>query len=233
MPEPGRHESLVEDHFGCCETCFDVAERPLRNRLAFGQLALARRREILRGPLERPKVDPLIRDIAVAARVRAAREQALQRVDCERQLFVRDFNLLERVARELFGVGRNRQYRVPNEQRLVRENSLLRRRGSLDLVGRQHTVDTGHRERSARIDVRHASVRHGARQHLQEHHAVDAEILRVFGFTGHLCVDVGRREVLAKQFVGHMSSRKWNCSTRRRPSHDTPRGPPGRSVTDD
>ena len=80
-----------------------------------------------------------------------------------------------------------------------------------DFVGRQHAMDAGHRKRRARVDARDARVRHGARQHFEEHHAVDTEILRVFGFAGHLRVDVGRREILAKQVVGHVSSPRWNA----------------------
>ena len=73
------------------------------------------------------KIDAVVRDVAVRARVGPAREQALQRIDRERQLLVRDLDLLERVARELFGIGRYGENRMADEQRLVRENRLLRR----------------------------------------------------------------------------------------------------------
>jgi hypothetical protein len=211
VPEARRHESLVEHELRSGETRIDVAERPFRERLALRQLSVLGAREILSRPFDVLELDAL-HDITVRARVRPAGEQALQRVDRERQLFVGDLDLLEGVARELLGVGRDGENRMADEQRLVRENRLLRRRRVRDLIGPQNAVHTGHRERGARVDARHSRMRHGARQQLHEHHALGTEVLGVLRFARHLRVHIGRREILAKQVVGHVSSKRVECA---------------------
>ena len=84
-----------------------------RERRPLRQLPVLARREILRRPLDDLKIDARLRDVAVRARVGPAGVQALQRIDGKRQLLVRDLDLLERVARELLGVRRHGEDRMP------------------------------------------------------------------------------------------------------------------------
>ena len=115
MAESGRDERLVEHDLGGREAGVHVAEGPFRDGRAHRQLPFAGRGEVLRRPLHGLEIDTEVRDVAFRARVRSAGEQALQRIDGERQLLVRDLDLLERVARELFGVGSDGENRVADE----------------------------------------------------------------------------------------------------------------------
>ncbi len=117
--------------------------------------------------------------------------------------------LLERVRGELLGVGRDRENRLADEHGLVREDRVLRHREARHVVGREHAVHARHRKRRARVDTGYARVRQRAREKLAEHHAVDAEVLRVLRAARDFGFDVGRGEVLAEQLVGHRRAPRY------------------------
>src|SRR5215470_20168556 len=70
-------EALVDHQLRRLEPGLDVAIGPFFGRLASGQLVVARRCEVARLPLQRLEVDLGGGDVAVRARIRPTREQAL------------------------------------------------------------------------------------------------------------------------------------------------------------
>jgi len=113
------HEALVEDELGGLEAGLDVAVAPFLGRLAGRQLVVAGRGKITRFPLQGLQVDLRRRDIAVRARIGAAREQALQRIGHVRQLLEIDLDRLDRVGRGGLALGCDRQDRMPHIEHLV------------------------------------------------------------------------------------------------------------------
>ena len=87
--------------------------------------------------------------------------------------------------------------------------------GAGQVVGGQDRLDAGHRQRRARVDARHARVRHRAEQQLREQHAVGAVVLGVLRLAGDLRDEVGRRVVLADQLAVSAMITLSACAQRR------------------
>ncbi len=182
----------------------EIAVAPRLGRLAHRQLAVVA--EVAGLPLHGLQVDLRRGDVAVGPRVRSARIQAVERVHHVRQLLEIDLDLLQRVRRGGFVHGRERQDRIADEEHLVLlQDRPLRRRELRHVVGSENAEHARHLQRFRRIDAADLRVRHRAGQQLAEHHAFGAEILGVFRPAGDLCHDVMRLEVLADQFVCHVT----------------------------
>src|SRR5690606_4460583 len=122
----GGDERLVEHERRLGEARVDIAVGPLLHGPAGRKLILADGGEVLRGPLEARDL-AAVDDVAVRAGIRAARIQALERIDRERQLLVVDANPLERIRRELLALRGDREDRLADEEGLVRQDLVLRR----------------------------------------------------------------------------------------------------------
>ena len=116
-----------------------------------GSLSSPARRKVAGRPfdlLQLRRADQAVVDgVAVGARVGAAREQALQRIDRERQLLEIDLDEVDRVLRDLLGVGRDGQDRLADPHRLVGQDRLGRRRQRGTSCGRQNAEHARQRER--------------------------------------------------------------------------------------
>ena len=113
-------------------------------------------------------------------RVRTARTQTDQRIDRERQRLELDHDLLDRFGRGQFVDGRDGENRLAFVHRLLRQRcvrpacwrltfspSVRARLRARQIVRRQDRLDAGHRQRGARVEARHARVRHRAEQQLR------------------------------------------------------------------
>ena len=212
------HERLVEHEVRLREARLEVTVRPLEHGLAGRELAFFRARKVAGGPFRglepRRAAQTVVDDVAVAARVRSARIQALQRIDGERQFLEIDLDLVDRVLRERLRLGGDREDRLADEHRLVCENRLGRRRLGRDVARAQNAEHARHRERLGRVDVADPRVRHRAQHQPAVNHAFGAEVLGVLSLAGDLAVDVGRDEILAQQLVGHRANppRREHCA---------------------
>ena len=164
--------------------------------------------------------------VALRARVGAARPQAVNRIDDERQRLELDVDRLDRERSGELVDGGDGENRFALVERLVRQAALgLRRRlhafaergacsGARHVVGGENGLDAFHRERPARVEPRDARVRHLAAEQLGEQHAFDAIVLGVLRLAGDLGDKVGGRVVLADQLrVSHI--RHSSCVLRR------------------
>ena len=151
--------------------------------------------------------------VALRARVRAVGPQAFNRIDDEGQRLEFDRDRFDRLGRCHLvdrGDGENRLALI---ERLVGQAALgLRARlhafakrradgGAGQVVGGEDRLHAGHRQRRARVELLDARVRHRAEQQLGEQHAFDAVVLGVLRLARDLGDEVGRRVVLADQFV--------------------------------
>ena len=152
-------------------------------------------------------------DVAVGARVGPGWEQARERIDDVRQRLVLDLDAVDGFLRQLLAARRDGENAIADEQRLVREYRLGRRRRGRHVVGREHGDDAFHRERFGRVDL-DARVRHRAREQAAEQHAVGAKVLGVFGAARDFGLQVGRREIVTEKRVGHELSPR--CGVRPR-----------------
>ena len=209
-------ERPIDDEVGLLEPLGDVTDRPLHVGLAVRQTSAARRGERVGGPL-------LLLDhvlgrlarlgrrvahdhVAVAARVGAARPQAVERVERERERLEIDLDLLDRVRRDPLAVGGDGEDRLPFEEGLVGDAGLVERVVLGEVLLGEDRVHAGHRQRRRRVDLAHPAVRHRRQHALREQHAVGAPVLGVAGAPGDLGVVVGRRVVGAVVGPGHLSS---------------------------
>ena len=173
----GADEGLVEDEVGLLEAGLEIAERPLVGVLAERQLAVAGRGEVLVGPLQLLHLRPggaagaapaagrrrrgRTQTLPSRARVRAARPQALERIDDERQRLELDLDRLDRFGRGELVDGRDREDRLALVERLVGQAALAERAGDdafaevgavddgRQIVGGEDRLDAGHRQRRA------------------------------------------------------------------------------------
>ncbi len=169
-------------------------------------------------------------DVALRARVRAGRPQTLNRIDDERKRLVFDVDRLDGLGRDGFADGRDREDRLALIQRLVRQpalalrgrlNVLSKRRACRrlrEIIFRDNRLDARHRERFARVELRHLRVRVRARQKLAEQHALDAPVFGVACRAGDLRDEIGSGVNLADEFGGchgvNLSSALHRASSR-------------------
>ena len=193
-----RHEGLVVNHGRPGEFFFQITVGPFRGRrAAHRQLVFLDLGEVPGGPLDGLQRHRGIGDVAAVARVRPARIQAVQRVDHEVQRLVFDADFFQGVGRGPFVDGRDSEYGLADEMRVVGEDHLARTLAGRHVLGRQDPDDAFHRLGFAGIDADHPSVRHRRQQHFCEDHALGAEILGVFCLARYLAADVRRREILS------------------------------------
>jgi hypothetical protein len=209
-------ERPIDDEVGLLEPFSDVADRPLDVGLAVRQSRSAGRGERVGGPLlyldhvlgRLARLRRRVADdhVAVAARVRAARSQAVERVERERKRLEVDLDLLDGIGCDPLAVGGDGEDRLPLEQRFVGDAGLVQRIVLGEILLGEDRVHAGHRERRRRVDLAHPAVRHRRQHALREQHAVGAPVLGVAGTPGDLGVVVGRRVVGAVIGPGHLSS---------------------------
>ena len=229
MARVGRNECFVKNERRVFQTRIDIADRPLFARLAHRQTALFGFLEIIAGPLKCLEFGRILRwrlaglrrrwrhshpSVPISSGVRAARPQAYERIDHERQTLIIDFNFFNCIGgSELVdcGYGKNG---LALKQRLHRQRLISpgvgQNHGSVivDAVGRRRKLVHGenclhsrHRERRARIYTPHSCVRHGAQEQLAEKHAVRAIVLGVLRLSSNFSVKVTSRVILANQLV--------------------------------
>ena len=215
MPGRLRHERLVQHQGGSLEPGVEVPVLPGIAGLAHRQHAVGRRAELVSRPLDGLHC---LSDVGVAlqARVRPRRAQALQRIDHEGQGLDLQADPLDGIGGGQFVDGRDRQDGLTFVHRLVGQRDFgaehdrilvslqLRRRDRGKIGGPEDGLDARHRERVACVDRKHAAVRPRAEQQLAEEHALGAEVLRVTGPASHLRNQVRRAVVPSEQgIVGH------------------------------
>ena len=194
----GADEGFLDDRLRLGEAGFEVAVGPFGHGLAHRQLVVSRQREILARPFDGLQLDAApVGDVAADMGVGAVGLQAVERVDAERQGLEIDLDRLDRVLGLLFGRRGERHDRLPDEDRVVGEDGVPRILRLLDFARKHDADDAGHFHRLARVDRLDPGVRHGRRKNLEEHHAVGAEVLGVFGRAGNLRMEIRRGEVLA------------------------------------
>jgi hypothetical protein len=154
--------------------------------------------------------------VALRACVRTARPQTFNGIDDEGQRLELDVDRFDRERGGELVDGSDGENRLAVVERLVRQAALGLRRGlhafaecaacsgARHVVGGENRLDALHGQRSARIEPRHARVRHRAAEQLREQHALDAIVLGILRLAGDLGDEVGGREVLADQFVSHI-----------------------------
>ena len=199
------HEAFVEDELCLLEAGIKIAIGPFFGGLAHRQVAFAGRRKVARRPLDGLEFDPRIGDVAVGPGRGAGRMQAVERIDHERQRLVFDLDEVDGILGELLGFRRDREDRVADVERLVGQDRIVGRRECRHVICRDDAEHALQLERGRAVDALHLGVRHRAREHAAEHHAVGAVVLRVFRLAGDLAVDVGRGEILADQIVCHLT----------------------------
>src|SRR5262249_18041006 len=175
-------EAFLKDELCRLEAGIEIAVAPLFGRLAERQLVVTRGSEITGLPLDGLQVDLRPRHVAVGACVGPAREQAFQWIGDMRQLLEVDLDSLDRLCRNLFALGRDREDRVADVERLVLgEDRGLWRWKLWHVVSRQDAEHALDLERRRRIDAADLGVRDWAGERLAEHHALGTEVLGVFG----------------------------------------------------
>ena len=219
----GDRERLVEHERRVLEPGFDIAVRPFHLRLAHRHPPLVVFGEVLRRPFQRLDHQRAGRltgrrrraapGVALDARVRPVRPQALERIDDEGQMLEVDVDRLDGRRGGLFVDGGDGQHGLAGVDRLVGQRPLAI--GLARMVSpRSVTVSAGagirlavrialhagHRHRGARVDAPHASMRNRAEQQLREEHAVGAEILGVFRSARDLGHEIRRDVVLTDEF---------------------------------
>ena len=199
-----RDEGLVEHECGFGHVPLDIAVGPLVRGLTCRELSFLDGGEIGGRPLDGLHGPPAGDDIAVAAGVRSAREEAVERIDGKRQRLEFNQDPVDRVLGQRLAHRGDRKDGLAGEHRLIRQQRLDGRSRFGQIVDRQHGHDAVHRERLGRVDPGHARMRHRAVQQAAEHHAIGAEVLGVLRFSGNLCPDIGRNEILTKQCIRHL-----------------------------
>ncbi len=153
-------------------------------------------------------------DVAFCTRVRAARAEAVERIDNERQMFKFDIDGFDGLGGGEFVHRRDGQNRFALVQRFHGEGFFtllvgLDHRAQIGhavgrggkIVLREDGPDAGHGQRFAQIKVLHASVGHGTQKQLAEQHAFGAEVFGIFRLAGHFRVEIRRGVVLADELV--------------------------------
>jgi hypothetical protein len=116
-----------------------------------------------------------------------------------------DADRLDRLRRDFLGLGRDREYRLADIEHLVLdEDRRLRRRELRHIVGGENAEHALDLQRRRGVDAPDPRVRDRARQRLGEHHAVGAEVLRIFRAAGDLGDDVAWNEILADEIICHL-----------------------------
>ena len=121
MREVLRDEGLVEHECGFGHVPLDIAEGPLVRGFTCRELSFLDGGEIGGRPLDGLHSLPSGDDIAVAARVRSAREEAVERIDGERQRFQFDHYPFDRVLGQRLALRGHRKDRLADKRRLVRQ----------------------------------------------------------------------------------------------------------------
>ena len=216
----GVMKRLVEHERGVLEARVDIAVGPLVGRMAHRQAALFFRGKVLVRPLQHGQLFwPAARrrphpDIAVLARIRAARAQALQRIGREGQRLHVDLDLLDRFRAGQLIHGRHGQNRLALVHRLVGQRQfaplvgldhgsvvvhIIRVAGNIGR--RQNRLHPRHRQRLLGVDALHARVRHRAQHQPAKQHPFRAKILGILRLPRHLRHQVVGRVILANQLV--------------------------------
>ena len=188
--------------------------------MSHGQAAFFFCGKILIGPLQLRK---LIRSaasgwphphIAVLARIRATRAQALQRIGSKRQRFHLDLDLLDSLRACQLVHGRDSQNGFSLVHRLICQRQLAPfislDHGSVvvhicrvarNLCRRKNRLHSRHRQCFLRADALHARMRHGAQHQPAKQHSLGAKILRILRLPRHLRHQIVGRVILADQLV--------------------------------
>ena len=206
MRVAGGDEALREDHGGVVEARLKIAVLPLDGRFGGGLAASQEALHLVLAPMQLADLGRAAGvDVAFPAGIGAGWPQAVGGVDGEGQGFEFDVNAADGVLRGLLVHRRHRQNRIADEHRLVGQDAAVGRFHRRQVVGGEHPEDAVHGQRCLKVQLLNPGVRHGADQQAREAHAISGEILRVLGLAGDLAEDVGRREVLADEFVGHVA----------------------------
>ncbi len=200
----GGDEALVVNHLRLGESRLDVPVCPILGRLAHRQPPVGRIGEIGSRPFDRLQLQALRADVAVKPRVRPIGMQALERIDREGQRLQIQLDPLNRVLRRRLIHGRHGENRLADVLRLLGKNRRIRRRHGRYFIRQQHTNHSWHAQSCGHIDAAHERVRHRTGQQAAEHHAIGAEVLRILRLAGDFGHDIGWREILAQQLVGHV-----------------------------
>ena len=227
-------DRLLEHQVRVRKAVLDFAHVPLDLRLAHGQAIRPRGVEVRVGPLELADLAGLALaplDVAVGARVGAARTQAVERVHHEGQGLEVDPDRLDGVRRRGLVDRGHRKNGLTLVERLVGERGLRPDPGDLGhhrVVGGQDVDHPLHRQRRARVDAADAAVGHGGEQQLGEEHALRAEILGVPGPAGDLGSQIRGRDVSSNSLLGHFILLRKRPSVRRAGPSTRRLAPPSR-----
>ena len=214
-------DRLLEHQVRIREAVLDFTHVPLDLRLAHGQAVGARGVEVRVGPLELADLAGLALaplDVAVPARVGAARAQAVERVHHEGQGLEVDPDRLDGVRRRGLVDRGHRQHGLAFVERLHGQCRFRADPGDLGhhrVVGGQDVDHPLHALGRAHIDAAHPAVGHGGEQQLGEEHALRAEVFGVPGPPGDLGSQIRGRDVSSNSLLGHFILLRKRPSVRR------------------